>query len=96
MKHTPGPWTITPEHEDAIDIYGGGMVIHSIVADHPEHEANARLIAASPDLLEALEGIIWKLSHNHVLPDYRGPARIDRRDATIKQAIRAITKATGG
>lgn len=56
-------------------------------------KAQARLIAAAPDLLEACKQIVWKLGHNHALPGYKGPARIDRRDATVKMAIAAIAKA---
>ena len=36
------------------------------------------------DLLFAAKNVLWKLSHNHDLPDYKGPARIDRKDATIR------------
>jgi len=48
---------------------------------------------AAEDLLEACRQIIWKLSHDHNLPDYKGPARIDRRDATVKMAVAAVAKA---
>jgi hypothetical protein len=58
-KHTPGPWQITRAK---------GLP-HAIVAPHPEigtipvatvviandHEANANLLAAAPDLLEMLK-----------------------------------------
>ena len=60
--HTPGPWTLRRMHTGGFDImdwrnrdvatvYGGGVETES-------REANARLIAAAPDLLEALDGII--------------------------------------
>ena len=64
MKHTPGEWRIgkmggtvvadsktsdTPNtgHDD-VEYYGGHLICESI-----ETQANARLIAAAPDLLEA-------------------------------------------
>ena len=60
-KHTPGPWT----HEGQGDITGiedngfgrGPVDVCSVYLRTVEgrHEANARLIAAAPDLLEALE-----------------------------------------
>lgn len=53
----------------------------------------AQLIETAPDLLEACRQIVWKLSFNSKLPDYEGPGRIDRRDATVKMAIAAIAKA---
>lgn len=57
-EHTPGPWTarrmhaggwdvFDPRGRDVVTVYGGGVGIES-------REANARLIAAAPDLLEAL------------------------------------------
>lgn len=60
-KHTPGPWHVVEEMDD------DGDVLYSIEADNvpvadiyrkAEHEANARLIAAAPELLEALMSIL--------------------------------------
>ena len=66
--HTPGPWEV--EHGSGYgelngwtiwnpngDGYALAVAIGDVVALHPHVEANARLIAASPDLLEALEGL---------------------------------------
>ena len=60
-KHTPGPW----EACDVGDygdydgrcrvILGDDLRIAVVLGDHDESKANARLIAASPCLLEALE-----------------------------------------
>ena len=59
-KHTPGPWVIqrgamlTPAGAHAISPVDGGFPdVAWVNADSEENEANARLIAASPDLLEA-------------------------------------------
>lgn len=54
-------------------------------------EEDARLFDAAPDLLDACKQIVWKLSHNWD----NGPARIDRRDATVRLAEKAIAKAEG-
>ena len=57
-KHNPGPWTIAGEAHDL----AGSAIIHDVngfpVAStrswiKEQHEANARLVAASPDLLAA-------------------------------------------
>lgn len=49
-KHTPGPWVMRECPKmfavDTADI-GGGPIVHTDI------EANARLIAAAPDLLKA-------------------------------------------
>jgi len=64
-KHTPGPWRFTNEiHRSKryVRLYGGEGIHKVQVADincYPTlpYEANARLIAAAPDLLAALEAI---------------------------------------
>lgn len=48
-KHTPGPWRINP---GTVEIRGADW--NDIVADAGS-DADAALIAAAPDLLEALE-----------------------------------------
>lgn len=62
-KHTEGPWTatkfnpVTGEIDDCyLYVEPGIAVIERKVKGHDQHDtANARLIAAAPDLLEALE-----------------------------------------
>ena len=70
-KHTPGPWkpammnsrlmNVLPHrvHGFIVQIVGGAdgqMVAHAHGRTEKECEANARLIAAAPDMLEALQG----------------------------------------
>lgn len=63
----------------------------------PDDYANAALMAAAPDLLEACKQIVWKLSHNHadgIGPDAKTwPGTINRNDITVKMAEAAIAKA---
>ena len=59
MKHTPGPWrigTAPPNGEQAIGTIRGMMVAVATTGVGMEKEtlANASLIAATPELLEAL------------------------------------------
>lgn len=49
-KHTPGPWTVTVNGINSPD----GHIVFFDVSGGP-HEADARLIAAAPALLEALK-----------------------------------------
>lgn len=64
-KHTPGPWLATGWENTVVNIpdthHGGHLTIcvypASGRAPRSEAVANARLIAAAPDLLEALEAI---------------------------------------
>ena len=60
-KHTPGPWRVVDSWNDHMVEGQNGEEI--IWQDGPHNtptinEANARLIAAAPDLLEALEDLI--------------------------------------
>lgn len=70
-KHTPGPWMVDTNFrgeqfvqagntEDGIQPFGScsccGEYIYGY--NQEEREANARLIAAAPDLLEALKSLL--------------------------------------
>ena len=85
MKHTPGPWYIDPIKAHAT---GNRRIMAeqcTPVAVVPEHlAADARLIAAAPDLLDALL---------MVLDD---PDALDGRPRTYEYVRAAIAKATGG
>ena len=97
-QHTPGPWhwdgnpcNYDKEQEapwliDANDSYppilGGTITCQS--------DANARLIAAAPDLLEALQDL-FEADMEHVL---MGDGKDDQIEA-IAKARAAIAKATG-
>ena len=62
--HTPGPWFVPTKSFGTLYVearIGGGM-LQEVAAVGPtekseQQEANARLISAAPDLLEALEKI---------------------------------------
>ena len=63
--HTPGPWEFTTRPDsggESRPVVTHGLDLVCAVSrrdgDTSESEANARLIAASPELLEALRGII--------------------------------------
>jgi hypothetical protein len=81
-QHTPGPWTYEPEEEG----YAGAIVAETgwiCDFDTDPSPANARLIAAAPDLLDAL---------CMVLDD---PDALDGRPLTYECVRAAIAKATG-
>jgi hypothetical protein len=52
MTHTPGPWTISQSTMNRKGVRAPSGYI-CFLTDAEEQEANARLISASPDLLEA-------------------------------------------
>lgn len=57
VTHTPGPWTI--EQQGAIDLY---KVKTSKTGICLTDEANAQLIAAAPEMLEALEYVVSEVT----------------------------------
>ena len=94
-KHTPGPWSYIGNGDvvaKSNKYCGGEKDIASVfLTVNDEDEANARLIAAAPDLLEALKAcadwLDWLVTPHD---DPKGA-----HAAHIKQARAAIAKATG-
>ena len=83
-KHTPGPWTHHPEDNIILDASGRRLIewqARSVSVSVEERDANARLIAAAPELLEALE-VVLHLCTVIGAPD--GPALDMARDALAK------------
>jgi hypothetical protein len=66
-KHTPGPWHVSEEWDGTSIRAGMFHVTHTIQScgfhtdeeDKAVKQANARLIAAAPNLLEALKRIMY-------------------------------------
>lgn len=63
-KHTPGPWMVSPYNTMGIfddkkrPIAVAYEGVHSYDIELPEREANAKLIAAAPEMLEALRACV--------------------------------------
>ena len=93
-KHTPGPWSLSPAEDGVIEAQDGEDFICVAVAGNPEAAcrqrdlANARLIAAAPDLLEALRNLVGGIDASA-----RGAVLRDAREMIAARA--AIAKATG-
>ena len=98
-QHTPGPWAATEASGLVVDAGGTPVAVTSGLANGPaamEYRANARLIAAAPDLLNSLREamsavevfhgpIAWDIFRDHA-PDA----------PEMKRWLAAIAKATGG
>ena len=84
--HTPGPWTIlpnTPHFVRAMHPAEGMQPVATVYHFDGELAANARLRAAAPELLEALEAVLPDLEH-YVATHGPGP---DKRLAIARAAI---------
>lgn len=105
-KHTPGPWRFGKnsddvvadqpaghsEESDHVDYYGGHLVAESICSH------NRSLIAAAPELLEALELTRENLRACQAtihLAGYFDPAYVNDAQAAMKVADAAMAKARG-
>jgi hypothetical protein len=97
-KHTPGPWYCLPEYSNGGEVHSAaGIICDASIgrnereeyqkAHRAESEANARLIAAAPELLAALKEILVAAEECGAIGSH-GPA--------LKTARAAIAKAQGG
>lgn len=78
-KWTPGPWSV--KHDRGIRAADGACVASTYVA---APLADAHLIAAAPDLYEALERSVKAWTDD-----------VDRMGPMIRQALAALAKARG-
>ena len=91
MKHTPGPW------EYKFDMAGHDVRAKSkliaALGVLPEITQNGHLIAAAPDMLEALKGLFehCAMVHKH----WGDGDNTKQADAAIKAGEAAIAKAEG-
>lgn len=92
-KHTPGPWVIETYHGSLFKICKPDFKIGDEVAHRLE--ADARLIAAAPELLGWLEAVVRQMEYQHssgsiVSNDFTGLMGM------VPQLKKVIAKATGG
>ena len=90
MGHTPGPWEVAmpgevDEHYAVLDGFGHTASVYGCPEEAATAFANARLIAAAPDLLAACELLLIYLG------DWD-----DMENETCAAARKAIAKAKGG
>lgn len=104
MTHTKGPWRVGKDRETVTepntdDIIAKPGKNFSIINPSQRLEANARLIAAAPELLEALKMALTSL--DDLSKAYPEDATFDNGNdgyafTATEQARTAITKATQG
>src|SRR5262245_21822561 len=104
MTHTPGPWITGKQNIAVLDgcrvnrvpISGSGQAIAGVwngsvgKGDVSNGDANARLIAAAPELLEALQAVIRSRHWSIDFERNRTHESLDLR----RKVIAAIDKAT--
>lgn len=100
-KHTPGPWKVLDFHGLFV-ITDGGLTVADVTYQLPDAEgetarmANARLIAAAPELLSAAMNYAMRYAQDEAADDaceWVGCSQQQHEDA--KALFAAIAKATG-
>ncbi len=97
-KHTPGPWKIMPDPRQRsgdwarwtlLSEKGSLLTFTGVDQKGDQGAANARLIAAAPDLYESLKGFLEHVLHNYDLTE-----RENKKFAELANSgLAAITKA---
>lgn len=89
VDYTPGPWEADDNEGFGVwkiygarDVHGGGRTLAEVHGDSGETDANAHLIAAAPDLLDAAR-YCAEFADCHINPTLR------------KRLLAAIAKAEG-
>ena len=111
MKHTQGPWRVYQANGfTGIDYVGGetahGIKLRSIVArchddwlcaEHPGNALdNAHLIAAAPEMLEALRGLVAEIQNGGYVPRLEDSANSYQAGRAFGLAKVVIAKAGKG
>ncbi len=101
-EHTPGPWKYTPTNTELVSHIirstDGWAVATVTPKDGDETAQNAQLIAAAPDMLEALEGALDTMGF--LLAEVKAQGDIPQDDEDLArdrydQVLAAIAKAKG-
>ena len=101
-SHTPGPWDVEPKGSRNFVDGAAGLAVAYLgwagVRERSEIEANARLIAAAPELLEALAGCADALREagKDFARANKLAARPNLYELHERNARAAIAKAKGG
>lgn len=91
MSHTPGPWRFLPGLTNH-NIWKADLILARVFKfekDLETSDANARLMAAAPELLEVCKELLdWGL--DHISPVHNPEANV-----ILIKAVTVINKATG-
>ena len=90
MKLSPTPWHTGPYNARFIFAHDGGLVAECARGDEQEDLANARLIAAAPEMIEALKELYDAVNH----PDWISRWATGENLVVMNKVRAAISKAT--
>ena len=99
FKHTKGEWIVISEHDEknTKTIYskqkGHIASIEQLLNEDTEHESNAKLIAAAPDLLKSLNDVIENTLKQLVATCDNSWDK-EKLEVQLENCLEAIKKAT--
>jgi hypothetical protein len=99
-RHTPGPWVVMKRPWAVVVVADNGEALPICDAGRPhvaEEAANAGLIAAAPELLEALQGLLAIVADSRGVTGYHlnGEAAEWSEFSEVDAAESAVAKALG-
>ena len=86
--HTLGPWRVVNDGLLSVSASANGHGVASIGSPTAERDANARLIASAPELLESLIDVLGWIPNG-------GPWHTDAPMKAVERARAVIAKARG-
>ena len=102
MTHTPGPWKVDENHKGFVNIRRDVDFYTSDIATvwdfyAENYESNAHLIAAAPEMLEALEEVVALTENLPVCPFCGAVKEVQKHspDCLSHEIEAAIRKARG-
>lgn len=103
MSHTPGPWELGDTSDTELMVYCNDSLGSRVADCHnsghgittQQDHANARLIAAAPDLFEALDPDTLEAIADEIGLEFRHSARALSLRVIARKQREAIAKATG-
>lgn len=106
FKHTPAPWKYTIRNANEIMTTFHGVTIGDVYLDitTANQKADSHLIAAAPELLEALRELIQsheysiRIGYERIIEpgdDCDSPEIMITKDSSLNKAKAAISKALG-
>lgn len=100
MSHTPGPWAVHHYGDNEGDIHGSDgklvcMLREGDTAPEDDWSADARLIAAAPDLLSVCQSIAGDLEALLDGDDFSGMSDAELFGVMLRSLKAAIAKAEG-
>ena len=97
-QHTPGPWTVV-DNDKSFDIHsprGNPLAEVGRLACGGGAEANARLIAKAPEMLDVLKDCASMLAEYIAYGRFSTGGKLGHTDTTMLEQIRALLREIEG